>query len=241
MVKQYPVIITVRDRLSCLKELIGWLELAGQNEIWLCDNASTYPPLVEFLRTTKYRVVYNNFNLGHRAPWLSGLVPELGQDRFFIISDPDVVPDKNTPSDVFEVFEEAFLMNPKIDKVGFSLRIDDLPDHYIHKQDVITWESQFWRYKLSNGFYSAPIDTTFAMHRPGGGHKNANSLRSALPYTARHLPWYYDLSKPSAEIDYYNKNADQLISNWNNENLPASVKAVLVKLRAENIAREQKI
>ena len=99
MVKQYPVIITVRDRLSCLKELIGWLELAGQNEIWLCDNASTYPPLVEFLRTTKYRVVYNNFNLGHRAPWLSGLVPELGHDRFFIISDPDVVPDKNTPSD----------------------------------------------------------------------------------------------------------------------------------------------
>ena len=163
MVKQYPVIITVRDRLTCLKELLDWLETAGQNEIWLCDNASTYPPLVEFLRTTKHHVVYNNYNLGHRAPWLSGLVPELGQDRFFIISDPDVVPDKNTPKDVFKFFEDAFLMNPKIDKVGFSLR-----------------------------------------------------------------------------IDYYNKNADQLISNWNNENLPASVKAVLVKLRAENIAREQK-
>ena len=238
MVKQYPVIITVRDRLSCLKELIGWLELAGQNEIWLCDNASTYPPLVEFLRTTKHRVVYNNFNLGHRAPWLSGLVPELGHDRFFIISDPDVVPEKNTPSDVFEVFEEAFSMNPEIDKVGFSLRIDDLPDHYIHKQDVITWESQFWRNKVSNRFYSAPIDTTFAMHRPGGGHKNANSLRSAPPYTARHLPWYYDLSNPTAEDEFYNKHADSLITNWNTEKLPASVLAVLVKLRAENESRK---
>jgi hypothetical protein len=118
MFKQYPVIITVRDRLTCLKELLNWLETAGQTEIWLCDNASTYPPLVDFLRTTNHHVVYNNYNLGHRAPWLSGLVPELGDDRFFIISDPDVVPDKNTPNDVFEVFEEAFLMNPKIDKVG---------------------------------------------------------------------------------------------------------------------------
>lgn len=74
-VRQYPVIITVRDRLSCLRQLLNWLEGAEQHEIWLCDNASTFPPLVEFLKTTKHNVVYNNFNLGHRAPWLSGLVP----------------------------------------------------------------------------------------------------------------------------------------------------------------------
>ncbi len=233
MVKQYPVIITVRDRLTCLQQLLGWLETVGQNEIWLCDNASTYPPLIEFLKSTKHNVVYNQFNLGHRAPWLSGLVPELGHDRYFIISDPDILPDENTPSNVLELFEEKLRNNPKIDKVGFSLRIDDLPDHYAHKQDVITWESQFWRNKLPSGFFPAPIDTTFAMHRPGGGHLNANSLRSAPPYTARHLPWYYDLTKPTAEDIYYNQHADSLITNWNTEKLPASVAAVLTKLRAE--------
>jgi len=232
MLKQYPVIITVRDRLTCLQQLLNWLESVGQNEIWLCDNASTYPPLVEFLKSTKYNVVRNGYNLGHRAPWLSGLVPELGHDRYFIISDPDILPDENTPLDVFELFEETLRKNPKLDKVGFSLRIDDLPDHYVHKQAVITWESQFWRDKLPSGFYSAPIDTTFAMHRPGVGHLNSNSLRSAPPYTARHLPWYYDLSKPTAEDDYYNQHADKLITNWNTDKLPASVTAVLTKLRA---------
>ena len=233
MVKQYPVIITVRDRLTCLQQLLDWLESVGQNEIWLCDNASTYPPLVEFLKSTNHNVVYNRFNLGHRAPWLSGLVPELGHSRYFIISDPDILPDKNTPSNVFEHFEKTLRKNSNIDKVGFSLRIDDLPDHYVHKQDVITWESQFWRNKMPSGFFPAPIDTTFAMHRPGSGHLNANSLRSAPPYTARHLPWYYDLSKPTAEDAYYNQHADGLITNWNTEKLPASVLAVLTKLRAE--------
>lgn len=232
MVKQYPVIITVRDRITYLKKLLLWLENAGQHEIWLCDNASTYPPLVEFLKSTQHHVVYNKFNLGHRAPWLSGLVPELGHDRFFIISDPDVVPDEHTPSDVLEMFESTLRANPNIDKAGFSLRIDDLPDHYIHKADVITWESQFWKTSTVSGFYSSPIDTTFAMHRPGGGHLNANSLRSAPPYTARHLPWYQDLSNLSQEDSYYIEHSENLITNWNTENLPAAVKAILTKLRA---------
>ena len=143
------------------------------------------------------------------------------------------MPDKNTPSNVFELFEETLRKNSNIDKVGFSLRIDDLPDHYVHKQDVITWESQFWRNKMPSGFFPAPIDTTFAMNRPGSGHLNANSLRSAPPYTARHLPWYHDLSKPTAEDAYYNQHADRLITNWNTKKLPASVIAVLTKLRAE--------
>ena len=233
MVKQYPVIITVRDRLSCLEQLLSWLEGMGQNEIWLCDNASTFPPLVKFLETTKHNVVYNNFNLGHRAPWLSGLVPQLGNKRYFIISDPDVVPDKNTPSDVFKLFEYMLQTDQKIDKVGFSLRIDDLPDHFIHKSDVITWETQFWQNVYCPGYYKAPIDTTFAMYRPGSGHQNGNSLRSAPPLTARHLPWYQDFANLSEEDAYYIEHSDHLITNWNSDKLPATVRAQLIKLRAQ--------
>ena len=238
MVKQYPVIITVRDRLSCLEQLLSWLEGMGQNEIWLCDNASTFPPLVKFLKTTKHNVVYNNFNLGHRAPWLSGLVPQLGNKRYFIISDPDVVPDSNTPSDVLKLFEYMLQSNPKIDKVGFSLRIDDLPDHFMHKSDVITWETQFWQNTYCPGYYKAPIDTTFAMYRPGRGHQNGNSLRSAPPFTARHLPWYQDSTNLSEEDAYYIEHSDHLITNWNSDKLPATVRAQLTKLRAQQSAAE---
>ena len=233
MVKQYPVIITVRDRLSCLEQLLSWLEGMGQNEIWLCDNASTFPPLVEFLKTTKHNVVYNNFNLGHRAPWLSGLVPQLGKEKYFIISDPDVVPDKNTPSDVFKLFEHVLHTNPKVDKVGFSLQINDLPNHFIHKSDVITWETQFWQNIYYPGYYTAPIDTTFAMYRPGRGHQNGNSLRSAPPYTAKHLPWYQDSANLSEEDAYYIEHSDHLITNWNSDKLPANLRAQLLKLRAQ--------
>ena len=61
MVKQYPVIITVRDRITYLKKLLLWLENAGQHEIWLCDNASTYPPLVEFLKTNNFSPFIGEF------------------------------------------------------------------------------------------------------------------------------------------------------------------------------------
>lgn len=231
MIEQFPVIITVRDRLTPLVELLTWLDSVGQREIWLCDNASTFPPMVEFLKTTSYRVMFNNFNLGHRAPWLSGLVPELGTDHHFIVTDPDVIPIKECPKDVLPLFKRTLQQNPDIDKVGFSLKIDDLPDHYRHKKNVITWESQFWIDQFSSRFFRAPIDTTFAMYRPGSRHENGKSLRSAPPCVARHTPWYQDSNHPTDEEQYYAQHADALISNWNGRTLPANVQAKLRILR----------
>ena len=68
MKRQFPIIITVRDRLSDLLLLLDWLNNVGQREVWLCDNASTYEPMVRFLSTTKHHVIYNQRNLGHRSP-----------------------------------------------------------------------------------------------------------------------------------------------------------------------------
>lgn len=229
--KQYPIIINVRDRVTHLKLLVSWLENQGQENIWLCDNASTYPPLVEYLKSSPHRVRYNEINLGHRAPWLSGLAFELGLDSYFVVTDPDVVPCEECPSDVFEVFENTLAAHKEIDKVGFSLRIDDIPDHYQHCQAVVQWESQWWLDERFPGFYYSPIDTTFAMYRPGEGHLNHRSLRAAPPYVARHMPWYEDSTQPNEELEYYQTHADSLVINWDRKVLPANLRAQLNNMR----------
>ena len=227
MTRQYPIIVIVRDRLLHLQQLLAWLDDVGQRNIWLCDNASTYEPMVKFLASTRHRVVRNTVNLGHRAPWLSGLVAELGADTPFVVTDPDVVPCSTCPLDALDYFAETLRVHYDIDKVGFSLRLDDLPATNRHRAAILAWEQQFWVNEFKPGFYFSPIDTTFALYRPGLGHQNARSLRSAPPYEARHMPWYEDSSQPSDELVYYNAHADRLISNWNSDRIPANVRAKL--------------
>jgi len=231
--QQYPVIIIVRDRLSSLLQLLQWLEDVGQTNIWLCDNDSTYEPMVKFLANTSHHVVHNHQNLGHRAPWLSGLVAELGNDRPFVVTDPDVVPCESCPADALDYFAHTLRVHHDMDKVGFSLRLDDLPLHFAHRDSVIAWERQFWTNEFKPGFYFSPIDTTFALYRPGLGHQNGRSLRAQPPYEARHMPWYDDTQNPTEEQSYYVAHADRLISNWNSDRIPANVRAKLQHLGKE--------
>ena len=228
--RQYPIIITVRDRLTDLLSLLQWLSDVGQREVWLCDNASTYEPMVKFLANTTHRVVYNHQNLGHRAPWLSGLVAELGDNQPFVVTDPDVVPCETCPHDALDYFWDTLQVHSDMDKVGFSLRIDDLPEHFAHRDSVVLWERQFWTNQFKPGFFFAPIDTTFAVYRPGLGHRNSRSLRAHAPYEARHMPWYDNSASPTVEQEYYVKHADHLISNWNSDRIPANVRAKLQHL-----------
>ena len=231
--RQYPIIITTRDRLEPLLQLVAWLEKIGQQDIWFCDNQSTYPPLVEYLKATKYQVRFNEINFGHRGPWLSGLVPELGSDGYFVVTDPDIVPTAECPDDVLSVFEAVLNADPELGKVGFGLKIDDLPDHYDHANAVRLFESQFWSIPYSPGFYRAPIDTTFAMYPAFDGNQSPHHLRSGPPYVARHLPWYQDSANPSAEASYYVEHADSLIINWERKVLPATLRAQLLTLAAQ--------
>lgn len=229
--QKFPIIINVRDRVEPLKLLVEWLESVHQTDIWFCDNASTYPPLLEYLDSTKYHVVRNEINLGHRGPWLSGLVTELGEDSPFVVTDPDVIPVETCPSDALDYFYSALVEYPEIDKVGFSLLLEDIPTHYSHRDDVQLWESQFWKNIHPSGFYFAEIDTTFALYRAGEHHQSNKALRSPLPYTARHFPWYQNSDAPTEEQIYYVEHADSLIINWDHKVLPASLRAHLLTLR----------
>lgn len=216
-----PVFIPVRDRLAPLQQLLAWCERAGLHDIWLIDNDSSWPPLVEFLARTPHHVVWAGGNLGHRSPWLTGTVQRHARGRFFIVSDPDVVPDDECPLDVVAHLTDLLQRHPDVDKVGLGLRIDDLPAHYPLAEAVKAWEARFWTDEVEIGVYRADVDTTFALYRPlARRHEENRALRTGLPYVARHLPWYLDPANLSDEDEYYRAHADPTVSNWDRSELP---------------------
>lgn len=217
---EIPVFIICRDRVDCLRDLVAWLEAHGQRKIVFIDNDSVYPPLVAYFQKTPYQVLKLYRNVGHTSPWTLGIIRTLLPDDFYIVTDPDVIPVKECPKDVIKHFlrihKDFFIYQ----KVGFGLRIDDLPDHYPLKQSVIEWESQFWKKEVAPKVYEAGIDTTFALYKPYTYTYTLHpSLRTGLPYVARHMPWYADPKKISEEEIHYRYRANHNISSWNADEL----------------------
>ena len=208
-----PVFIICRDRIEPLKKLVAWLENEGLKNIVFIDNASTYPPLLEFLETTTYDVVRLNRNIGHTSPWSEGIVQAYAGGRPFIVTDPDVIPDDGAHGAI-KRFCKLLSEHPERTKVGFGLKIDDLPDHYKLKDHVISWESQFWESTVEPDVYDAEIDTTFAVYRQNTPYTLGPGLRTGGKYVARHEPWYIDSSDPSGEVSYYRKHASRDIGTW---------------------------
>ena len=216
-----PVFLISRDRLTILIELVTWLQKAGFREVVVVDNASAYPPLRRWLRETTCDVVEVEHNFfGHRSPWLTGTIQKRAFGRPFIVSDGDVVPSQECPTNICEHFGGLLDRYPEIDKVGFGLRLDDLPAHYGLRDHVRQWEARFWQDEVEPAVFRAPIDTTFALYRAGRSHNDGRALRTGFPYIARHLPWYQDSDHPTAEDRYYRDHADPLISNWDRDRLP---------------------
>jgi len=208
--KNVPIVINNFNRYDKLLLLISGLEKRGYRNIWIIDNDSTYPPLLEWYESCPYKVVKLHENVGHLSIFKTGLHKHF-RSSYFAYTDSDLEICEECPDDFMETFVRLLQNDPRAVKVGFSLRIDDLPDHYSKKQDVVNWESQFWKKCVDsiNGakVYKAPIDTTFAVYKPWfkGGHvrfKDRN-LRVGPPYSMRHLPWYLDEDDMSEEDRYY--------------------------------------
>lgn len=209
--KKIPIIINNYNQLDYLKRLIDALEKRGYSNIYIIDNASTYPPLLEYYMHCPYTVYKLKDNLGYLALWKSGLF-ELFKRDYFVYTDPDVEPVEECPDDFMERFYNLMRKYKYSAKVGFSLRISDLPDCFGNKQKVIEWESKFWKKEAEPNVYKAPIDTTFALHRPftfSTSREEEKMLRVGEPYTLRHLPWYVDPDNMSENMKYYIEKSQQ--------------------------------
>lgn len=221
--QRLPVIIVCRDLVTDLISLVRWLEQTDHQNLILLNNDSTYPPLLEYLAASAHRVIRLDTNLGHTSPWRCGLTTEFGADVPFVVTDPDVLPDPEAPADTFEHLQELLLRHRDFDKAAFGLHIDDLPDRYPFRAEVIAWESPFWTKEIEPGAFAAHVDTTLAVHRPGTPHKVTEALRTGAPRMARHMPWYRDPRNPDPENTYYLKHRDKSVGYWNRETLHTAV------------------
>lgn len=204
-----PVFIISFNNLLYLKQMLKWLNKYGFTNIHIVDNQSTYLPLLRFYKNCSVNIHYMDKNYGHTVVWSSGKFDNIINKFPYIVTDPDIAPNKNLPKDFVKTLFNLLFEYQNIVKVGFAIQIDDLPNNKLKKK-IIGWEKQFWttRIKKSPDIYYANIDTTFALYRPGKQKPFSgvfySGLRVASEYTSKHLPWY-----SNAGNFYYKKTANK--------------------------------
>jgi hypothetical protein len=210
--KNIPIIINNFNRVTFPQQLVSALERLGYNNIIILDNNSTYPPTLEYYRSLRHQVIPAGENYGHLAFWQSGLYKKF-RWSYFAYTDSDVLPEATCPADFMIHFRMLLTNNLSLDKVGFGIAIDNLPNAFSLKDKVIAYEKKYWEKPVAPGVYDAPIDTTFALYRPWSnlvaGHAfTMKARRTGRPYTIMHLPWYLDSANLPEEEKYYRQAAN---------------------------------
>ena len=224
-----PIFIIVRDRLIALKECIKSYEdnIKTPFEIIIHDNGSTYGPTVDFLKklensgTKVYWSSVNDLREVNKSvkDWMS----KNTKSKYFVITDPDVCL-KDVHGDILVFYSNLLKSNSFASVVGPMLEINDIPDHYPKKVEVIQAHYyQFWRHtptKIEYGGVScdvqkAAIDSTFGMYRRGYIWNGPSvGIRTHVPYSAKHLDWYLNPDELSPDQEYYKETAASNIGGW---------------------------
>lgn len=212
-----PVFILAKDRPTCLSTLLDRLKLDGLQNIFILDSGSTYPPMLEYLDRVKFPVIRLE-PVEHHAPkhllWDSRVLWETGnEDSHFVYTDCDIVPDYDCPNNWLEYLFKLLDKYPKFKKAGLGLRLDDIPDCYRHKADVIKHETRYWLTGLEDHVFDSELDTTMALYAPGTPHL-LKAIRTGGKYIARHLPWYHNSANLPEEEAYYIEHLHPKASYW---------------------------
>jgi len=192
-----PIVIISYNNHKYINNTIKQLENINPNilnNIIIMDNNSSDINTINFLTTTRYKVIRNAVNKG---PWVEHYVDFYNSlpNKFFI-TDPDLQFNKNLPKN----FNEILLnLSDKFNtyKIGFALDVTDFNQMYntiyYNNLTISDWEKQFWTNKIDDvnyELYDANIDTTFCLVNKQTANKSSRNIRVAGNFTAKHLPWY---------------------------------------------------
>ena len=198
-----PIFINNRDRVGCLSKLIDWLLESGYRRIYILDQDSTYPPLLEFYEIFRKdpRVhVLRMKNFGFQCIWQSGILEDLDVQTPYVYTDSDILPicGKNIVQELLKTLAR----HPFAKKVGAKLIFEDITcqnaDFYREIQSNYYQESR----RISPNEFFMPNDTTFSVYRNLRHYSCIYSIvRTDLEI--RHLPWYYDFNNLPEDEKYY--------------------------------------
>jgi len=194
------------------------------------DFGSTFVPTLKYLKNLEHKriKVYWKEKLNNKRQF-NVRIDEIVQDYFkshpasnYVVTDPDITLD-NTDGDILRVYAYLLKILPEYYIVGPTLRIDDIPDHYPLKEEVVFrgWEAFYHSRKVNTIQYKdklvkyilVMIDTTFAMNRAGTHwRRHRRAARVLPPYGARHLEWYLDPTDLTPDQEYYMKHASRGIT-----------------------------
>ncbi len=172
---------------------------------------STYPPLVEYLRTVSSDQiqVLKLPNLGPRGLWIDSQFISVVKNSGFFLTDGDL-DYSMTDSICCEELISYSKKYPGMRKIGSALKIDDLDTSIEKQRNVHLSESDNWNSlrKLSAQAYFAPADTQLAYY-PKYTEKFYfwPSLRISGSCEVRHAPWYENPEARTSEEIFYMDNA----------------------------------
>jgi hypothetical protein len=193
------VFIINYNRLTLMKNMADFLYEHGL-DVYIIDNNSTYLPLLDYYKETKYNVLRMDKNYGYKVFWEQKLYNNLGLNERYILTDSDLDLSQ-IPDNFLSILERGLDKYPQFGKCGFSLEINGLPNTEVGN-GAKSWETHFWESPLDEMYFKADIDTTFALYKVN--YHSLNGIRTNRPYTAKHVPWHYtDYNSLSEDEKYY--------------------------------------
>jgi hypothetical protein len=209
-----PVFIVNKNWLTPMRKLIDWLIVNGTKRIVILDNGSTYPPLLDYYRSLPAEVELRpgDPNDWQYRFWNKKIYEEF--DTPYVMTDPDVFPADCCPGDLIMRLWGVLQQRRQYGKVGPGLRIDNLPDAHPAKASIVAGQSHYWKSPLGGGYFSAAIDTTFAIYGERSSWvDHSHGIRMDFPYVFEHYPWY--IWPLTEEAKFYVRNV--------NRNVPSGI------------------
>jgi hypothetical protein len=200
-----PIFIRAKNCLAGLKKLVTWLQQAGQRDIRILDNGSSYPPLISYYESLKgvpeIKIYRLEKDFGNQVLWRGDFLRDMPPYMPYVYADSDAVPDDGCPTNLLAYLCRVLADYPFLEKAAPALRTDDI---VVDEAASIRAEARRQqRISPAEGLYFAPRETKFALYRGTCHHYAVRlAMHTGAPYRFRNLPWYYDYKALPADVRY---------------------------------------